>query len=56
MEHNYRPDENDPFAMEDWRSKQAFGYMMLDHRVLTTTGRRIVQTHRFTGEAGNILD
>jgi hypothetical protein len=43
VEHDYRPAENDPFVMEDWWSKQAFGYMMLDQRVLPTTGRRIIQ-------------
>jgi hypothetical protein len=55
VEPDYRPDENDPFAMEDWCSKQAFGYMMLDQRVLTTTGRRIVQSHQFTGDAQRVF-
>jgi hypothetical protein len=55
VEPNFRPDESDPFAVEDWWSKQAFGYMMLDQRVLTTTGRRIVQSHRFTSDAQSVF-
>jgi hypothetical protein len=51
----YQPDPNDPFAVEDWWSKQAFGYMMLDQRVLTTTGRRIVQSYRWTGDAQSVF-
>ena len=47
----YHPDPNDAHAMSDWDNKNAFAFMMLDQRVLTNTGKRIVQSHRQTGNA-----
>ena len=42
---------NNPKSRRNRRSKLAFGYMMLDQKIKTNTGRQIVQIHRFTGDA-----
>ena len=52
---HFRPNYSDPLDYEDWFAKQAFGYMMLDQRVLTNTGRRIVQKYRYSGDAQSVF-
>jgi hypothetical protein len=55
LDPNYAPNPNDEFALRDWKGKQAFGYMMLQKKVRTITGKRIVDDYRYSRDAQRVF-
>lgn len=51
----YQPQLNSAQAMEDYDRKLAFGYMLLQKKVLTIGGKRIVQRYKYSWDAQSTM-